>query len=56
VAVLAFSVAASTVFSVSVVVPALAGGLVVALVATVVPRLRRRAVVARTRRPSTRTP
>jgi UDP-GlcNAc:undecaprenyl-phosphate GlcNAc-1-phosphate transferase len=56
VAVLAFSVAASTVFSVSVVIPALAGGLVVALVATVVPRLRRRAVVARMRRPSTRTP
>ncbi|MEH3155770.1 MAG: MraY family glycosyltransferase [Gordonia paraffinivorans] len=56
VAVLAFSVAASTVFSISVVTPALAGGLVVALVATVVPRLRRRAVVARTRRPSTRTP
>jgi UDP-GlcNAc:undecaprenyl-phosphate GlcNAc-1-phosphate transferase len=56
VAVLAFSVAASTVFSISVVIPALAGGLVVALVATVVPRLRRRAVTARMRRPSTRTP
>ncbi|GAA1894158.1 glycosyltransferase family 4 protein [Williamsia serinedens] len=56
VAVLAFSVAASTVFSVSVVIPALAGGLVVALVATVVPRLRRRAVVARMRRPGARTP
>ena len=56
VAVLAFSVAASTVFSISVVVPALAGGLVVALVATVVPRLRRRAVVARMRRATTRTP
>ncbi|MBT0568425.1 glycosyltransferase family 4 protein [Williamsia sp. CHRR-6] len=42
VAVLALSVAASTVFSVRVVVPALAAGLVVALVATAVPRLRRR--------------
>lgn len=56
VAVLAFSVAASTVFSISVVIPALAGGLVVALIATVVPRLRRRAVGARMRRPTTRTP
>ncbi|WP_299577373.1 glycosyltransferase family 4 protein [uncultured Williamsia sp.] len=56
VAVLAFSVAASTVFSISVVVPALAGGLVVAMVATVVPRLRRRGVGARIRRPTTRTP
>ena len=56
VAVLAFSVAASTVFSISVVVPALAGGLVVALVATVVPRLRRRAADARMRRPTTSTP
>lgn len=53
VAVLAFSVAASTVFSISVVIPALAGGLVVALIATVVPRLRRRAVGARMRRPTT---
>ncbi|GAA1455611.1 UDP-N-acetylglucosamine--decaprenyl-phosphate N-acetylglucosaminephosphotransferase [Williamsia maris] len=47
VAVLAFSVAASTVFSVTVVAPALAGGLVIAMIATVVPRLRRRLVGAR---------
>ena len=47
VAVLAFSVAASTVFSVTIVAPALATGLVVAMIATVVPRLRRRLVGAR---------
>ncbi|GAA2069336.1 glycosyltransferase family 4 protein [Williamsia deligens] len=56
VAVLAFSVAASTVFSISVVLPALAGGLVVALVATVVPRLRRRATSVRSAGATGRTP
>ncbi|CAM3153491.1 MULTISPECIES: MraY family glycosyltransferase [Actinomycetes] len=39
---LAFGAAASTFFSVSVVVPVLAAGLVLAMVATIVPRLRRR--------------
>ncbi len=50
VAVLAFSVAASTVFSVTIVAPALAAGLVIALIATVVPRMRRRLVDAQPRK------
>jgi UDP-GlcNAc:undecaprenyl-phosphate GlcNAc-1-phosphate transferase len=42
VGVLAFSAAASTVFSASVVLPLLGGGLILAMIATIVPRLRRR--------------
>src|SRR5690349_14876466 len=49
VGVLAFSAAASTVFSASVVLPLLGGGLILAMVATIVPRLRRR----NRRRPAT---
>ncbi|NDK90359.1 undecaprenyl/decaprenyl-phosphate alpha-N-acetylglucosaminyl 1-phosphate transferase [Gordonia desulfuricans] len=47
VAVLAFSVAASTVFPVTVVAPAFAGGLVVAMLVTIAPRLSRRLASAR---------
>lgn len=56
VAVLAFSVAASTVFPVTVVAPALAAGLVLAMIATIVPRLRRRAVDRRVEPPATPVP
>ena len=42
VGILAFSVAASTIFPMSVVVPAFAAGLVVAMLATMAPRLQRR--------------
>ena len=50
VGILAFSVAASTIFPMSVVVPAFAAGLVVAMLATMAPRLQRRIAQLRTAR------
>ena len=50
VGILAFSVAASTIFPMSVVVPAFAAGLVVAMLATMAPRLQRRIAELRTAR------
>ena len=50
VGILAFSVAASTIFPMSVVVPAFAAGLVVAMLATTAPRLQRRIAELRTAR------
>ncbi|SIR82286.1 glycosyltransferase family 4 protein [Williamsia sterculiae] len=53
VGVLAFSAAATRLFPVTAVAPALAAGLVFALIATIVPRLRRQGTVARARRLAT---